>query len=86
VKVGKDDKMDVYLEPASASLNEVVVTGYGAQRKKNVTGSVAAIQENRIIPNKSVNILNGKVAGVMVMQYDKLLLHKDMFIPAVDSR
>jgi len=42
------DSLDVYLDPSNSTLNEVVVTGYGTQRKKDVTGSVAIISANDI--------------------------------------
>jgi Ca-activated chloride channel family protein len=42
VKIGKADSMNVYLDVVNQTLNEVVVTGYGTQRKQDVTGSVSA--------------------------------------------
>ncbi|GAB2832103.1 alpha-2-macroglobulin family protein [Ferruginibacter profundus] len=49
------------------ALNEVVVTGYGIQRKKDVTGSVAVIQAKEINNfNDWSMALQGKVAGVQI--------------------
>lgn len=47
------------LVPAKASLQEVVVVGYGTQRKSSVVGAVTSI---------SSNTLQGKLAGVVVTQ------------------
>ncbi|MEP6674924.1 MAG: TonB-dependent receptor plug domain-containing protein [Ferruginibacter sp.] len=50
-------------------LDEVVVTGFGAMRKKDVTGSVTTIRAEEIgFANNINNALAGKVAGVQVMQ------------------
>ena len=43
VKVGTDVNLRVTLQSGSSTLNEVVVTGYGSQRKKDITGSVAVV-------------------------------------------
>lgn len=58
IKTNKgNDFYALSLVPARASLNEVVVIGYGTQRKASMTGSVASI---------STNALMGRAAGVMV--------------------
>lgn len=44
VKVKGRSKIDVSLAPATNTMNEVVVVGYGQARKKDITGSVSAIQ------------------------------------------
>lgn len=53
------------------TLDEVVVVGYGTQKKINVTGSVASVQadklENRTAPNLS-SMLSGLASGVTVRQ------------------
>jgi Ca-activated chloride channel family protein len=46
INIGSKTKIDVYLKVASSSLNEVVVTAYGVQKRKDVTGSVAQINNN----------------------------------------
>ncbi len=49
------------------SLDEVVVTAYGSARKRSVTGSVAYIQSEEILPNLTVEqALQGRVAGLQV--------------------
>jgi TonB-dependent starch-binding outer membrane protein SusC len=61
----------VSLNPARSSLNEVVVVGYGVQRRKDVTGSVASVKGNDIkeMPVTDVTAaLQGRAAGVEVIQ------------------
>ncbi|MCQ6960532.1 vWA domain-containing protein [Mucilaginibacter aquariorum] len=58
INIGSKTKIDVYLKAASSALNEVVVTAYGIQRRKDVTGSVAQV--------KSSQMIRGLVSGVAV--------------------
>jgi Ca-activated chloride channel family protein len=64
VKIGSTDTLNVYLEPSSMALNEVVVLGYGTTTKRDLTGSVSTV---------SPVTLQGKAAGVSV-GYDKDVL------------
>lgn len=62
----------VSLKEDTQTLDEVVVVGYGTQKKVNLTGSVASItfddeMANRPITNAS-QALSGKVSGVWVSQ------------------
>ncbi len=52
-----------------ATLDEVVVTGYGTQRAREVTGSIASIQAkdfNRGNVNDATQLLQGKVGGLVI--------------------
>ena len=52
-------------------LDDVVVIGYGSQKKKEVTGSVASIKSedfNAGIKNSPVGLLQGKVAGLNIIR------------------
>lgn len=65
-------EINVSLVDDSKGLNEVVVVGYGTQKKVNLTGSVASVDfvqqaESRPVTNVS-NALAGLSAGVQVMQ------------------
>lgn len=71
VAVGNQQILNVTLQASSQSLSEVVVVGYGAVSKKDVTGSVATLsgEEIKNMPVRSASdALQGKVAGVMVSQ------------------
>ena len=48
VKVGKELVIDVVLDENVSALNEVVVVGYGTQKKVSVIGSVAAIDNKEL--------------------------------------
>jgi len=64
-------KIDVILEENLSNLQEVVVIGYGAQRKEAVTGSVASITGDDLREIPAANItqaLQGRVAGVEMTQ------------------
>lgn len=57
------------LDMPNAELNEVVVTGYGTAKKMNVTGAVAIVKGEEILPLNNIAMgLEGRVAGVQVMQ------------------
>ncbi|MGL6268565.1 MAG: SusC/RagA family TonB-linked outer membrane protein, partial [Chitinophagaceae bacterium] len=57
------------LTPEVGGLNEVVVTGYGTQRRRNVTGAVASINGKTLNELPVISIpqaLQGRMAGVTV--------------------
>ena len=65
--------ISVSLHPSNAQLNEVVVIGYGTQKRKDVTGSVASVSAATIakIPVVSAaQALQGRAAGVQVTNND----------------
>lgn len=69
IAVENRDVLDVSLQTSAADLGEVVVVGYGTQRKKDVTGSVKSLRSdafNKGIVNSPQQLLQGKVAGVNV--------------------
>lgn len=70
VPTGGKFSVDVKLEPDMATLNEVVVIGYGTVKKKDLTGSVGSIQSKELREETATRIdqvLMGKVAGVQVI-------------------
>jgi TonB-linked SusC/RagA family outer membrane protein len=63
--------LTVHLIENEKSLDEVVVVGYGTQKRKDVTGSISSItgkELNETQPTTFDQALQGKVAGVMVQQ------------------
>lgn len=63
------DRIDVALEPSSQALQEMVVIGYGTQKKNDLTGSVASISEkdfNKGVISSPEELINGKIAGVQI--------------------
>ena len=68
VKVDKEI-INVVLEESSEKLDEIVVIGYGTQRKKEITGAVSVVSSETIEELKPTRIeqaLQGQVAGVNI--------------------
>ncbi|WP_235848746.1 TonB-dependent receptor [Parabacteroides timonensis] len=71
IPVGNKSSFDILLLEDTQKLDEVVVVGYGTQKKVTLTGAVSAIQSDEIITTKNENaqnMLTGKIPGVRVMQ------------------
>lgn len=69
--VTSKSNLDVQLTAASSSLKDVVVVGYGTQRKATLTGAISSITGKDIVTTKNENVQNmltGKIAGVRVTQ------------------
>jgi len=62
---------DIRLVSLSSTMADVVVVGYGTQRKANLTGSVSSVSgkvlTDRPAPN-AANLLQGRVSGLQVTQ------------------
>ena len=62
---------DFVLESDALEIEELVVVGYGTQKKASLTGAISAINNEEIITTKNENVQNmltGKVAGLRVRQ------------------
>ncbi len=73
VPIGKQDHVDVLLESASEDLDEVVVVAYGTQLKRNVTGSVASVDDFKPQESQVGNVmtgLQGRVSGLWIRKLD----------------
>ncbi|HET6539324.1 MAG TPA: TonB-dependent receptor [Chryseolinea sp.] len=71
IVVGSRAKVDVQLEEDVAELQEVVVVGYGTQKKSDLTGSVASLSGDKMRGSMAANVnqaLQGRIAGVNVSQ------------------
>jgi hypothetical protein len=69
VDVGTQTELQVTLIPDLLSLDEVVVVGYGTQKKSDLTGAVASVSSEQLMKTPSsgaVQALQGKAAGVQV--------------------
>lgn len=68
--VGSQAVVNISLRPRNSQLEEVVVVGYGTQKRKDVTAAVGSINGNSIrnVPAQSFDqLLAGKTAGVSVV-------------------
>ncbi|WP_230327744.1 SusC/RagA family TonB-linked outer membrane protein, partial [Bacteroides cellulosilyticus] len=62
---------DIVLQEDAQLLNEVVVVGYGTQKKGNLTGAIASIKSDEILTTTHSSLaqnLQGKVAGLQIRQ------------------
>jgi TonB-linked SusC/RagA family outer membrane protein len=69
IAVGNQSVINILLKEDVATLNELVVTGYGTQSKKSITGAVATLDAAQLLTTPSTNVgqaMQGKVAGVTV--------------------
>lgn len=70
VPVNGQSSITITLQPNTELLDEVVVIGYGTQKKVNLTGAVASIDSKKIASRPSTNVmstLQGSVPGVTVV-------------------
>jgi TonB-dependent starch-binding outer membrane protein SusC len=61
---------NVRLEPDLQSLGEVIVVGYGEQKKETITGSVATVKGQELVRSPAMNLTNsiaGRMAGVVAV-------------------
>ncbi len=69
IPVKNQTTINVQLIPEAAALKDIVVVGYGTQRKKDLTGSVATInvaEAKKISTNDITGLLQGRAPGVAV--------------------
>jgi len=70
VTVRGSDFLTISLLPANSTLNEVVVTGYTTQLKKDISGSIATVDvtdAKKIPVSSSEELLQGQASGVTVI-------------------
>jgi TonB-linked SusC/RagA family outer membrane protein len=71
ISIGGQSTLDVTLSPLNSSLEEVVVVGYGSQKKVTLTGAVSTIDskklENRPVASVA-EALQGQVPGLTVVR------------------
>lgn len=69
-RVRKDNVINVTLAESNINLDDVVVIGYGSQKKESVVSSVNSIKLGDVaIPSRSLtNTIAGQVAGVIAIQ------------------
>ncbi|WP_188548680.1 SusC/RagA family TonB-linked outer membrane protein [Hymenobacter qilianensis] len=69
VAIGGRTTIDINLAPNTQALGEVVVTGYGTQSKRDLTGAVARVEGTEIVNQPvqtATQALQGKIAGVQI--------------------
>lgn len=69
VVVGKNKEINITLQESKSELDEVVVIGYGTQKRSNVTGSISKYKNEKldeVAVSRIDQALQGKIAGVQV--------------------
>lgn len=69
VSVGGRQTINVSMRASNNALNEIVVTGYSSQAKRDITGSVAVVNTEELVsvPGSNVeSLLQGRAAGLTV--------------------
>lgn len=73
ILIGERNNITVSLKTSASNLNEVVVVGYGTQRRKDLTGAVSSINAATIekVPvTTTEQALQGRAAGVQIVNND----------------
>ncbi|WP_339867018.1 TonB-dependent receptor [uncultured Algoriphagus sp.] len=71
IEIGNQSELSVTMTESLADLDEVVVVGYGTQKKVNLTGAVSSISSDEIVNQpvgQSSMVLQGLAPGVTVTQ------------------
>lgn len=69
VSISGKNVIDVRLAPAVTSMDEVVVIGYGTQKKSHLTGSISQLKTDKLDESPVSRVdqaLQGKIAGVQI--------------------
>ena len=69
--VGRQNVINVILSEDSTVLDEVVVVGYGTQRKESVVGAITSVKGETLVNSGNSNItsaISGKLSGVVTIQ------------------
>ena len=70
IKVGNQKTLSIALKEDAEALDEVVVVGYGTQKKVNLTGAVSSVSSKELIERPQPNVQNmiqGKVNGLQIV-------------------
>ncbi len=71
IKLGKETNYNIVLTESALEMDEVIVVGYGTQKKSDLTGSISSVKGEDIITTSIASLdqgLQGKAAGVVVTQ------------------
>ena len=70
VQVGKKTEFNINLEESKEQLDEVMVVGYGTQKKREIVGAIKSVSVEKLaesMPAESVeSLLQGQIAGVNI--------------------
>lgn len=68
--VGKQESLDIVLKEDAETLDEVVVVGYGSQKKINLTGAISSVKMDDVLGDRPVGtvtqVLESAVPGLQI--------------------
>ena len=71
VLISANSTINVFLVTDNTSLDEVVVVGYGTQRRKDIAGAISTVKTEELVLSSSPSVgdvLRGKVSGLQITQ------------------
>lgn len=69
IDIGDKNVIDIVLQPNASAMDEVVIIGYGTQKKSHLTGSVSKFRNEKLDETPVSRLdqaLQGKIAGVQI--------------------
>ena len=69
IKLGASNTVNIELRSSSTKLDEIIVVGYGTQKKREISGSVTSLNAkelNKGLTSNVADLLQGKVAGLVI--------------------
>lgn len=69
IAIGAESTIDITMEPSLSDLDEIVVIGYGAQKREMVTSSIATVKSdafNKGVISDPLTLIAGKVSGLSI--------------------
>lgn len=70
VRVNNQTQLNITMDAAISSMDEIVVVGYGTLRKSDVTGSISKVALDKEMDNRNISVteaLQGRLAGVQII-------------------
>jgi len=71
IAIGNRNSINILLSEDTKAISEVVVVGYGTQKKISLTGAISSVKSKDILSTKGQNVqdmLTGKIPGLRVVQ------------------
>lgn len=71
IRVGQQSSIQIVLKEDAQALDELVVVGYGVQKKSDLTGSVGSVSNENLVKRGATTVmefLQGQIAGVDISQ------------------
>ncbi|MBO3099442.1 SusC/RagA family TonB-linked outer membrane protein [Gelidibacter pelagius] len=69
IMVGTQTTINVTLQESAEDLDEIVIVGYGTQKKSDVTGAISSVKSEdltKVVTTNPVDALQGRVSGITV--------------------